>query len=211
MSEKIGIREASRRLGVSDTAVRKAITAGRITIASRNDKGHPELAWPDIQQQWNQNSDAAKRTHVGSQGGVKRAKDDLQDPEFQVKNIYSPEKPKKPSKKDIDDDDNAGDSVSGVQIHDHMTLNEAKAAKAIYDARKAKMDYEEATGVLVRIEDVRSKIFKMTRSARDELLTIEDRLSPILASQTDITDVRATLREEIRRVCERIAAESEKI
>ena len=45
------------------------------------------------------------------------------------------------------------------------------------------MEYEEQQRILVKAEDVRSYAFKLARSARDELLTMEDRLSPILASE----------------------------
>jgi hypothetical protein len=90
-----------------------------------------------------------------------------------------------------------------------MSLTEAKTAKAIYDARMARIEYEESQKILVKAEEVRSAAFKLARAARDELLTIEDRLSPILASETDLTAVRMILREEVRRVCERIALGAE--
>ena len=102
------------------------------------------------------------------------------------------------------------DAEGGVVIHDGMTLTEAKTAKAIYDARMARMEYEEQQRIMVKAADVRDKSFRLARAARDELLTMEDRLSPILASETDLTAVRAILREEVRRVCERIALGAEK-
>ena len=204
MSELIAIREAARRLGVSDTAVRKAITAGRVTVAGAHPtNGRPLLAWPDCSDQWGANSDASKRTHVGGTGkSPTRAKYSAGGPVAPVAAVAQPTR--EPQPLDADDE-------TGVAIHDRMSLNEAKTAKAIYDARKARMDYEEATGVLVRIEEVRSKVFKMCRIARDQLLTMEDRLSPILSSQTDIMDVRATLREEARRVCEKLAKASDEL
>lgn len=193
MQELIGIREAARRIGVSDTAVRKAIAAGRVKVAGHTETSNrPLVAWPDAQNDWNANSDASKRTHVGSQGSPRRAKDE-------PKQDFGPRQPEKPST------DLQLDAEGGVVIHDGMTLNEAKTAKAIYDARLARMDYEEQQKVLVKAEEVRAKAFRLARSARDELLTMEDRLSPILASETDLTAVRAILREEVRRVCERLA------
>lgn len=198
--ELVAIREAARRLGVSDTAVRKAIDKGRINAPLDEDKdpsnGRPRLRWPDCEQQWMANSDMSKRTHAGSQGSPKRALD-------YAKPSQVPETRLPPSK------DDELDGEGDVTIHDGMTLTEAKTAKAIYDARKARMDYEEATGVLVRAEEVRSKVFKMARAARDELTTMEDRLSPILASLTDLNDVRKLLRDETRRICERIASASD--
>lgn len=196
MSELIGIREAARRIGVSDTAVRKAIAAGRVNVAGHTETSNrPLLSWPECQTEWSANSDAGKRTHFGSQGSPRRAKD-------QPQPVADPEPLRQPDL-EIEQD-------GGVVIHDTMTMNEAKTAKAIYDARLARMDYEEQQRILVKSEDVRSQAFRLARSARDELLTIEDRLSPILASETDLTAVRSIIREEIRRVCERIAMGAEK-
>lgn len=195
MSELIGIREAARRLGVSDTAVRKAIKAGRVHVAGQTEtSGRPLVAWPDVQRDWGANSDHSKRSHVGSQGSPERMHDER--PDFGPRPIETPA-------------DLRLDAEGGVVIHDGMTLNEAKTAKAIYDARLARIEYEEQQKVLVRAEEVRSKAFRLARSARDELLTMEDRLSPILASVTDLTEIRAILREEVRRVCERIAIGAE--
>lgn len=200
--ELVAIREAARRLGVSDTAVRKAIDKGRINAPLDEDKdpsnGRPRLRWPDCETQWMANSDMSKRTHAGSQGSPKRALDHAQPSKVTEVRVSVPK----------------GEELDGegeVTIHDGMTLTEAKTAKAIYDARKARMEYEESQGVLVRIEEVRTKIFKMTREARDQLVTMEDRLSPILASLTELNDVRRVLRDEVRLVCERIAAASEKL
>jgi len=207
MSELIAIREAARRLGVSDTAVRKAITAGRVTVAGhRETNGRPLLSWPECEQQWHANSDASKRTHVGPTGtSPTRNKYAGTGPVLPVTVEAKPQPIAQPAKDEGTELDAEGD----VAIHDGMTLTEAKTAKAIYDARKARMDYEEATGVLVRAEEVRSKVFKMARAARDELTTMEDRLSPILASLTDLNDVRKLLRDETRRICERIASASD--
>lgn len=65
-SELISLREAARRLGVSDTAVRKAIETGRIRVASRTEKSdRPLLEWAGLQSAWFANSDESKRTHGG--------------------------------------------------------------------------------------------------------------------------------------------------
>jgi hypothetical protein len=65
-SDLISLREAARRLGVSDTAVRKAIETGRIRIAGRTESsGRPLVAWEGLQTAWFANSDEGKRTHGG--------------------------------------------------------------------------------------------------------------------------------------------------
>ena len=68
--ELIGIREAARRLGVSDTAVHKALKAGRVLYAQPHDPKKPRVAWPDIQDQWLKNTDLSYRTHAGKRAGA---------------------------------------------------------------------------------------------------------------------------------------------
>lgn len=212
MQELIGIREAARRIGVSDTAVRKAIAAGRVKVAGHTETSNrPLLAWPECRDDWSANSDSSKRTHVGSQGSPKRAHDEpVRQDEVRVHLEPQPHggalKRTEATPVTVD-----MDAEGNVAIHDAMNLNEAKTAKAIYDARLARIEYEEQQRTLVKAEEVRLSAFKLARNARDELLTMEDRLSPILASETDLTAVRAILREEVRRVCERIALGAEKV
>lgn len=193
MPELIAIREAARRLGVSDTAVRKAITAGRVKVAGTNEaNGRPLLAWPDCERDWKSNSDASKRTHAGSQGSPRRER-------------YAPSAPAAPAKPPAPLDVPELDAEGGVVIHDSMTLNEAKTAQAIYAARQARLEYEASVGKLVDAGEVKARAFRMARSARDSLLTLPDRLAPVLASETDVQAVHRLLLEDIERVCQRLA------
>ena len=75
MSELISLREAGRRLGVSDVAVGKAIKTGRVQIAAyKEGSGRPLVSWPEIAEQWSSNTDATMRSHSGAQGGKLREK-----------------------------------------------------------------------------------------------------------------------------------------
>jgi hypothetical protein len=66
MSELIGLREFARRLGVSDTAIRKAINSQRITVAGYTEKSNrPLIEWPKAHDDFIKNTDATKRTHSG--------------------------------------------------------------------------------------------------------------------------------------------------
>ena len=194
MGELIAIREAARRLGVSDTAVRKAIKAGRVTVAAENDRnGRPLLEWPACMTQWGQNTDASKRTHSGSQGSPRRVGDEAG---------AMPVMPKGGTPVVVDREGN-------VVIHDGMTLTEAKTAQAIYTARQARLDYEQSVGRMIEADQVKARAFKMARSARDALLTMPDRLAPILASSTDVLEVHRLLLEDIERTCQRLAQEAQ--
>ena len=238
MTELIGIREASRRLGVSDTAVHKAIKTGRITPPLDDDKhpdnGRPRLRWPQCRDEWNANSNASKRTHVGRRG--ERAEVPSEDlggvgpsnPELEQANEPQPPRQDRsagvttwmepqpgggalmrsraPDPEPLQLDEN-GDPV----ITNSMSLADAQRVKAILAGRQALLDLKRDRGQLVDREKVRLEAFKAARGARDALQTMEDRLAPILASLTDLQEVRKVLREDIRRVCERIAAGAEKL
>jgi hypothetical protein len=52
MAEIISIREFSRRVKVSDTAIRKAITAGHIVAGKVVDNGMPKISYELAKQEW---------------------------------------------------------------------------------------------------------------------------------------------------------------
>jgi hypothetical protein len=192
MTELIGIREAARRLGVSDTAVHKAIKAGRVTVAGRTPTSNrPLVAWPQTQDDWLANSDTAKRTHVGSKGSPRRAAD--------------PE-PAVPLATNTQDEQPAvgGDALPGRAVQG-PSLAQSRAVKEAYLARLAKLDFEQKIGKLIEADEVKVRAFKLARNARDALLTMPDRLAPVLASTTDVQEIHRLMIEDIERTCQRLA------
>ena len=191
MAELISIREASRRLGVSDTAVHKAIKAGRVHIAGRhagNDR--PLVAWPQVQTDWGANSDSSKRSHVGSQGSPVRARD----PEPVVKLATSGQPDEVPPPDEP------------VRQAQGPSYAQSRAIREAYQARLAKLDYEERSGKLVAIDQVKASAFKVARTVRDGLLNMPDRVAHELAHETDAAKVHQRLSMEIRTVLESLAA-----
>lgn len=192
--ELIGIREAARRLGVSDTAVHKAIKSGRVTVASRTETSNrPLVAWPQTQQDWLANSDASKRTHVGSRGSPVRSKDPA--PSVQL------------ATNTATDDDGAA-SAAVAKAAAGPSLAQSRAIREAYQARLAKLEFEQKSGKLVDAAEVKVRAFKMARSARDALLGLPDRLAPVLASETDVQVVHRLLLDDIERTCQRLADEA---
>ncbi len=204
MSELIGIREAARRLGVSDTAVHKAIKAGRVTVAGRTEKSdRPLVAWPQVQDDWLANSDSSKRSHVGGTGTsparVKYA--GKSKPEKQLPTSDKPDEIETPRAVV------GGDTLNSSQGMG-PTFAQSRAVREAYQARLAKLEYEERIGKLVDAAEVKVRAFKMARSARDALMTLPDRMAPILASSTDVIEVHRLMTEDIERLCRRIADEA---
>ena len=70
----------------------------------------------------------------------------------------------------------------------------------------AKLEYEERAGTLIRAADAEKLIFEFNRRARDAIMSIPDRVSHILAAETDPAEVHRILTLEILRVCEELCA-----
>lgn len=76
-------------------------------------------------------------------------------------------------------------------------FSQSKAAKAAYDARKAKLEAEQLAGLLVAKTDVASAWSRTIGNARQILLAIPDELSDILAYEADPIKIREKIRDRI--------------
>ena len=222
MSELIPIREAARRLGVSDTAVHKAIKAGRVTLASPNpDNGRPRLSWPECRDQWLANSDSSKRSHVGGTGkSPARRKYADATPEVDLPVSASGAGPgdaagsapgdsrpvRAPAAAHADDDD-AAPARGGRGGTGGINYAESRALREAYQARLAKLEYEERSGKLVNVDHVKVEAFKTHRRIRDALLNIPDRCGPHLAALADPVECHAYLLEEIVAVLKQLSSD----
>lgn len=169
MSELIGIRECARRLGVSDTAVHKAIKAGRIAIAGRTPSSdRPLVAWPQAQADWGANSDSAKRTHVGATGKSER----------RTKYAGTPAAPVLPTATQVhaqqagtpaEELDGARPPGAAVQ---GPTLAQSKAVREAYLARLAKLEYEREIGKVIPADEAKTRWFKHVTAAKTRILGI---------------------------------------
>lgn len=166
--ELIGIRECARRLGVSDTAVHKAIKAGRIVVAGRTETSNrPLVAWPQAQQDWGANSDSTKRNHIGATGTSER----------RTKYAGEPAKAALPTRAEVlsgaaDAPEYAPPTGGGGAAVQGPSLAQSKALKEAYQARLAKLDYDERMGKLVSADEVKGRWFKHITAAKTRILGI---------------------------------------
>jgi hypothetical protein len=162
MSERISIRETARRLGVSDTAVHKAIKAGRVAVAGKTDSGRPLMDWEDTERRWKANSDVSKRSHVGPQGSARRAQDA---PRVEL-----------PTSSRMDEaPDDGGDSIQsgdGPRSGRGAGYAQARAAREVFQAKLAKLEYEERTGKLVNADEVKVAWYKHITAAKTRIMGI---------------------------------------
>ena len=75
----------------------------------------------------------------------------------------------------------------------------ARAVREHYQARLAKIEYEERVGKLVSRDEIQVAAFNKFRQFRDQLLNIPERVTAMLAAESEPAKVHAILNEEIRR------------
>jgi hypothetical protein len=67
------------------------------------------------------------------------------------------------------------------------------------------LEIREKEGELVKYDDIKNKVFSYARIFRDTMLTLPDRLSPILAAEQDRNKIHNILSTEIRNALEESA------
>lgn len=171
MAELISIREYSRRKGCSDTAVHKAIAAGKIVkgLVKRHGKKfiNPEIA----DAEWSSN-------HNPSYGKVNKS-----GKEMFTEGEAPPQAPA-----------GAGQKVPNVS---DGTLAAAKKAKAVYDAQLAKLDFEQKSGKLVPKADVYKALYAAGQELRISLMAIPDRVIDDILSAPSRNEAHQLLVNEL--------------
>jgi hypothetical protein len=87
------------------------------------------------------------------------------------------------------------------------SLAASRAKRAMYDAETARIEFLILTGKLVRADDVRARAFAKGRAVRDRLLSIPDRVGPIVAALDDPAEIEALLVREIEEALRPLATE----
>lgn len=85
-------------------------------------------------------------------------------------------------------------------VNSGPSFAQSRAIKEAYNARMAKLAYEEKSGALVRTDSVKMAWFNTLRVIRDRALNLPDRLAPLLAAEIDPKIIRDLLEEELRTI-----------
>ena len=107
-----------------------------------------------------------------------------------------PKKQSEPRRNDADAEAPIGPPI----INSGPSFAQSRAIKEAYNARLAKLSYEEKSGALVRTDSVKVAWFNTLRVLRDRALNLPDRLAPLLAAETDLKIVRDMLEKELRTI-----------
>lgn len=87
-------------------------------------------------------------------------------------------------------------------VNSGPSFAQSRAVREAYNARLAKLSYEEKSGSLVKTDAVKVAWFNVLRVLRDRILNLPDRLAPVLASETDQAKIRDLLEQELRQALE---------
>ncbi len=79
----------------------------------------------------------------------------------------------------------------------NLSLARVQTQRTGYQALLAKLEFEERSGVLCNVHEVRAEAFRIVRESRDHLLLLPERLADSLAVEADAGRVREMLRTEI--------------
>lgn len=163
MTERLSIRAYSRHRGVSDTAVRKAIQSGRISLDS-DGRIDPQVA----DAQWSVNTDAAQQRKAAPQREV---------PQEAVTSVRealsSPHNPL------------AGIGAGGTAAGG-TTLMQAKTANEVLKAQTNKVRLARLKGELVAKDQAVAHVFRMARAERDAWLNWPARVAAQMASELGV-------------------------
>lgn len=107
-------------------------------------------------------------------------------------------------RREEDDDGGLGSYVDPEVLKLLRSKQKSAAVSAIFRARRDELEFKLLEGSVVKIDDVVSKVYAMTRRTRDLLLSIPDRMAATL-SGTDATTAHRLLTEEIRHVLAEIS------
>ena len=89
-------------------------------------------------------------------------------------------------------------------ITGHHDYNTARGLLTSYTADLKKLELQEKQGEMIHISIVAREAFECARRTRDAILAIEDRVSDILAAETDRDKVKSILNTEHRNALEEL-------
>lgn len=169
--------ELARRLGVSPSAVGKAIRHGRIAdaVVTMPD-GRDLLDEEKAVELWRKNT---LQQPPPASGGASRQPAAVAHVPAQV------------STKQL------RAYIKALPEDEIPELNESRAREKHYQAERAKLDALRGRGELVSTDDVRKEAAKLARQVRDRMLIIPARSSAMLATMQNQEEVRQLLQEEI--------------
>lgn len=173
LNKPVPIRAYARYMGVSDTAVRKALSRGDIPKSAMvlDDPKRPKIIPALANAAWKQNHNPSY-THYA--------------PQLEKKLSQATGTPPPPA-----------DNAPNIETGGNATLQAAKRAKAVYDAKLAELEYRQRSGELVKKDDVYKALFSAGQELRTRIEAIPDRYIDDIVAAIDRNQAHIVLSKAI--------------
>lgn len=185
-AQRLSLTAFAAAVGVSQPAVTKAISRGRLKRSVGREGGRPFI------------KDARLALEEWRAGGGREARPP--DPPLPSSPAPAPKRPRAPQPPA-----EAPGEEPPALLSAPGSLVEAQLRVAIQQETKLRLANEEKEGLLVDVAQARRQAYECARTIRDALLNLPSRLAAELAAEPDATKVHARLDEEIRLALERLA------
>ena len=86
-----------------------------------------------------------------------------------------------------------------------QSLHKAKVAKETYAAKLAQLAFDQKSGKLCRVADVKKAAWEIGRVTSDKLMSIPDKLAPVFAAENDLEVIREMLSKALHEALNSIA------
>jgi hypothetical protein len=182
MGDRVSVREMARRRGCTHGAVQKAISDGRIpdSAVEREDGRIKSIDFEAATIAWNSNTDVDQASRsIGGAATVAGAASGTGELPLETPTPKGAEVAR-------------GSSAPGAQ-----EVREANAEGKRLQNQLLELELLKETGALVSREEVREIAARRYRAARDQILTVPDRVADILAAERDPARVHAVLTNEL--------------
>lgn len=178
----VSVRECARQLGVSDTAIHKAIKSGR---CSKHADGSVDVEAVRVGMSTTADPFRGGQRQAGvfgavSVGAVVQALEDKSP-------AAVPSAPAEPA---------PGKAPVQSPLLDARTLTEQTKAE------RSQIDLAKLKGTVAEIEPMTRAVYDAMVSARSELLSLPDRLTPLVTPETDAGKIYNMIEAEVMRVCD---------
>lgn len=191
----VSVRECARQLGISDTAIHKAIKAGR--CPQHADRSVDVEA---VRQGMSLTADPFRggQRQAGVFGAVPLAP--VVDPTAPA--ALNPEVLPVDLAPAAGPPAGGGLSVGGGRGNAHTPLLAARTLSEQARAEREQIELAKLKETVAEIEPMTRAVFDAMVSARTELMALPDRLTPLVTPETDPVKVYGMVEAEVTRVCE---------
>lgn len=177
---KMSFADYARHRGVSPAAVTRAVQKGRIASEFDPATHRQVIDSESADAAWVANSDSSKLIGAMAAAGTGGL----------------PE----PSRELSGEESEPSDHASAAQSY-----SVSRAHREFYQARLARLNYEQKLGTLVAASEVSKQAFTAARIVREGITNIPDRLAAQLAGETEPRVVHKLLADELARVLSELA------